>query len=346
MHGAISRTHLVVATLAIVVLAFGVLTWSQGAPASTQAATTGAKTQMDIVINSGQCDSAVQSKCTLGAGSSFTVQIVPSTIPAGGYAGWQTLLDYGSLLYKPGVVESEISWDIGILPKRAPSAPSGKEGSVGHFDVSAFFPDPVTGLLPVSLQKSALLTVNFNCSQNAGGEFSQLLSLIDFNTSPSGTTFVLDDKATQVPNTTSLTINCQAKQPDPGDTDQDGCSDQAENGAFEYLGGQRNFLYFWDFYDVWTRPPGDPSGWERNKVLNIFDINATGARFGPGPLLSKSDALAQALIAPTDATSYHPAYDRGPIIGANVWDRGPPDGSINIVDDILGIAQQFGHSCA
>ena len=120
---------------------------------------------------------------------------------------------------------------------------------------------------------------------------------------------------------------------------------QAENGAFGYLGGQRNYAYFWDFYDVWTHPPGDPMGWERNKVLNIFDINAVGARFGPGPLLSKAQALAQALVAPTDAGSYHPAYDRGPIIGANMWDRGPPDGSINIVDDILGIAQQFGHDC-
>ena len=26
--------------------------------------------------------------------------------------------------------------------------------------------------------------------------------------------------------------------------------------------------------------------------------------------------------------------------------RGRPDGSINIVDDISGIAQQFGHNCA
>ena len=62
-------------------------------------------------------------------------------------------------------------------------------------------------------------------------------------------------------------------------------------------------------------------------------------------MLSKGDALAQALVAPTDATGYHPAFDRGPIIGANDWDRAPPDGSINIVDDILGVAAQFGHNC-
>ena len=104
----ISRTQLVIATLAIVALAFGVLTWSQGAPAGTQAANTGAKTQMDIVITGTFgptaviCDSgAGDTKCTLETGSAFTVQIVPSTIPVTGYAGWQTLLNYGSLLYKP-----------------------------------------------------------------------------------------------------------------------------------------------------------------------------------------------------------------------------------------------------
>ena len=144
----------------------------------------------------------------------------------------------------------------------------------------------------------------------------------------------------------SATKGCApAKLPEPGDRDRDGCSDQAENGAFEYLGGQRDYLYFWDFFDVWTHPPGDPIGWERNAVINIFDINATGMRFGPGPVLAKADALAEALAAPTDVTSYHAAYDRGPIIGANSWDRAPPDGSINIVDDILGVAAQFGHNC-
>ena len=131
----------------------------------------------------------------------------------------------------------------------------------------------------------------------------------------------------------------------PDDTDGDGCTDKAEGGPDASLGGQRNKNSFWDFYDVWTHPPGDPIGWERNAVINIFDINATGMRFGPGPVLSKEDAIAEALAAPTDGTGYHAAYDRGPIIGANDWDRGPPDGSINIVDDILGVAAQFGHNC-
>ena len=130
-----------------------------------------------------------------------------------------------------------------------------------------------------------------------------------------------------------------------GDADQDGCTNKAENGPDETIGGQRNNGQFWDFYDVWTHPPGDPVGWERNKILNVFDILAVGSRFGAGPQLSKEDALAAALTEPTDDTSYHPAYDRGPISGPNAWDRAPADGSINIIDDILGVVQQYGHDC-
>ena len=291
------------------------------------------------------CDSRTQSTCKLENGSSFALDLVPSIISPAGYIGWQTLLDYGGLLYKPN--DNENTWVRSHLRHRKPRWPSGKENQVLHWDVTGSFPP-----FPTSFQTTALLTLQFNCADNdqpPGQAFSQLLQLIDFNATYSGTTFVNQDQDVLVPKPSSLTIECNpppTKQPGPADTDGDGCSDQAENGAFEYLGGQRNYLDFWDFYDVWTHPAGDPIGWERDRVLNIFDIIAVGARFGPGPLLSKADALAQALVAPTDATSYHPAYDRGPVIGANLWDRGPPDGSINIVDDILGIAQQFGHNCA
>ena len=132
------------------------------------------------------------------------------------------------------------------------------------------------------------------------------------------------------------------------DFDGDGCRNIAEldvSAASEETGGLRDPFNPWDFYDVWTHPSGDPEGWERSKVINIFDILGVIKRFGSGSVLSKQDALDAALIAPTDDSSYHPAFDRGPIIGANNWDRAPPDGAINIVDDILGVAFQFGHNC-
>ncbi|MCH7580222.1 MAG: hypothetical protein IIB22_08260 [Chloroflexi bacterium] len=134
----------------------------------------------------------------------------------------------------------------------------------------------------------------------------------------------------------------------PTDKDGDGCRDVAEiepkTGAT--LGGGRNPNYFWDFYDVWTHPPGQPTAWERNKVINLFDILAVAPRFGAATRVDKPEALAAALIEPTDDTSYHAGYDRGPIVGANPWDRAPPDGVINIPDDILGVAAQFGHNCS
>ena len=150
---------------------------------------------------------------------------------------------------------------------------------------------------------------------------------------------------TPTPTTTPTPTITPTKQPDPGDTDGDGCSDAQENGPDENLGGRRSHVSYWDFYDVWTHPPGQPTAWERNKVINVFDILAVALRFGPGPVADKQTALAAALTQPVDEAGYHPAYDRGLVIGANNWNRAGPDGSINIVDDILGIAQQFGHTC-
>ena len=133
------------------------------------------------------------------------------------------------------------------------------------------------------------------------------------------------------------------------DTDDDGCFDGREiagkpNAAF---GGGREPTYFWDFFDVWTHPAGQPTVWERNRVINVFDILGVALRFGFGQAPpAKEQALTQALIPPTDNNSYHPAFDRSPLVGPNAWDSGPPDGTINVINDVLVVAQQFGHSCA
>ena len=134
--------------------------------------------------------------------------------------------------------------------------------------------------------------------------------------------------------------------PDVQDTDRDRCSDGTEFGPRASEGGQRDPTKFWDFFDVWTHPSGEPLAWERNGQVNIFDILLVAARFGPGPAPpSEEQAVAAALTPPTDDSSYHIAYDRGPLVGPNAWDKGPPDGTINVVTDILGAAAQFGHNC-
>ncbi len=138
------------------------------------------------------------------------------------------------------------------------------------------------------------------------------------------------------------------------DTDQDGCTDVREqqgSPGSETSGGRRDPNYFWDFYDVWTRPDpiGQPSMWVRDKAVTIpGDVLGVAHRFGstrPGGPPTKTQALAEAFVPPTSPDGYHADYDRGPLIGPNAWDLGPPDGAIDIPNDILGVARQFGTNC-
>ena len=175
---------------------------------------------------------------------------------------------------------------------------------------------------------------------------------------PSATPCKVVSTPTQTPTITPT------KQPAPADTDGDGCSDEAENGPDVALGGQRDYLYFWDFYDVWTHPADDPLGWERNGLINIFDIIQVAAQFGIplgylGDVGDKAALVERALTPPSDLPPQggggvashggvepdNPAYDRGPFSGPSPWHLGPPDGTINITDDILRVAAQFGHDC-
>ncbi len=138
------------------------------------------------------------------------------------------------------------------------------------------------------------------------------------------------------------------------DTDQDGCHDGREVNALPTSGGGRNPLSFWDFYDVWTHPYANPTGWERDKVVSLFgDIFEVARRFDATddndmdgvpdkPVNRNSDPL----VPPTSESGYHPAFDRGPQVGPNTWDLGPPDGVITLFGDIFGVSVQFDHNCS
>jgi hypothetical protein len=132
------------------------------------------------------------------------------------------------------------------------------------------------------------------------------------------------------------------------DQDADGCSDGEELGPNGGQGGKRNPNSYWDFYDVWTHP-GSPSVWTRDKVVTVSgDILGVARRFGamrPGGAPSKAVALTEAQTPPVSDTGYHAAFDRGAVVGSDPWDRDPPDGAITVSQDVLGVAQQFGHSC-
>lgn len=139
---------------------------------------------------------------------------------------------------------------------------------------------------------------------------------------------------------------------DPDD-DNDGCRDTAElpitNGS-QVVGGLRSARDFWDFYDVWTHPTSNPTGWVRNGTVDLFsDIFGVAKRYGTHGTVpaTEQQRVAAALTPPPDNTGYHMDYDRSaPAPGADLWDMGPPNGTIDLFTDILGVALQFGHHCA
>lgn len=122
------------------------------------------------------------------------------------------------------------------------------------------------------------------------------------------------------------------------DTDRDGCTDDQEAGSNPALGGLRDPLNFWDFYDTpdadnvrdraITTASGDPG-----RVVARFGANDNG---GADPISRYSDPFAPAPAAP----AYHPAFDRGPTASKVA------DGAITLANDILGVYAQLLHSCA
>jgi hypothetical protein len=145
---------------------------------------------------------------------------------------------------------------------------------------------------------------------------------------------------TKAPPIPTLPLPCTptpipTKQPDPGDTDGDGCSDQQENGPDPMLGGDRDYLNFWDFFDT----PG--GGNVRDKQISGLDFFGLLGRFN-----ATGNASIDPLSSPAPAPIYHTAFDRGPWTGPNPWSAyAPADGSI-AGTDFFAMLAQFGHSCA
>jgi hypothetical protein len=83
------------------------------------------------------------------------------------------------------------------------------------------------------------------------------------------------------------------------------------------MGGQRNFLNPWDWWD----PTGD-------QLVRIGDILAVAGHYG----------------GDVGEPAYDELYDRT-LIGANPWNLGPPDGMIRSVDINL-IVKLYNAGCS
>ncbi|MCH7511118.1 MAG: S8 family serine peptidase [Chloroflexi bacterium] len=124
----------------------------------------------------------------------------------------------------------------------------------------------------------------------------------------------------------TVTIECVERL----DSDGDGCTDEQELGPNRLLGGQRNPLDFWDFFDP-----------NRDGAVSLLDFLAVLARVGTG-----GDPTIDPLSEPPPPPAYHTRFDRtGASPGGNPWQSGPPDGTISL-RDFLALLAQFGHTCA
>jgi alpha-tubulin suppressor-like RCC1 family protein len=123
----------------------------------------------------------------------------------------------------------------------------------------------------------------------------------------------LNPKPTHTPTPTATPT------PDPADTDGDGCTDQRELGPNPGLGGQRDPLNPWDYFN----PTGD-------RINRSDDISAVVAKYGHDDGASPD---------------YHVKYDRTPLAGGHPWQFDAPNGTIRAFDIGAAVAS-FGHDCA
>ena len=165
---------------------------------------------------------------------------------------------------------------------------------------------------------TTLASITFDCETQ--GTTALAISLIVFAEATVG-----DLQDVSEVNVLDGKIDCGSPVGALVDTDGDGCTDQKELGPDEMLGGLRDYLNPWDFYDV-----------------------AGGGGGPPDAIIDLSNDIFGVIIhyAPTGTEpEYDANFDRGPSAGPNAWNMTAPDGVIDLSNDILGVIQQYSHSC-
>jgi hypothetical protein len=195
-----------------VLFQFGTLTSCQDKPISPKGTPPPTPTpgpslaEMSLTVKSAGavCDvPAKPTKCAVAGDSPFTLSVEVNAAPAGGYVGFQTQVDYGSLVYKPAA--GEVVWPSASGPR---SQDPVWVNRVNHSAASGAVPP-----LPVSTYTGNIVDLQLTCPGE--GEFPVDLALYVAGTNAFGTTFFTDNYATRVlpdpvaPNVAdTLTINC------------------------------------------------------------------------------------------------------------------------------------------
>lgn len=131
-------------------------------------------------------------------------------------------------------------------------------------------------------------------------------------------------------------------------TDGDACTDGQELGLNQLLGGRRNPVSYWDFFDA-TGPGGVLDG-----AISGIDFFAVLGRFPaqniPPFANNKAAALAGILLPVPLPPAYHARFDRRNPLDTfkgylrEPWDTGMPNDAISGLDFFLVLAQ-FNHEC-
>ena len=214
---------------------------------------------------------------------------------------------------------------VGIGASNCPGTPPMPFDNNGPTDGSLTLGSPcIIDFTPgVNLQVLVTLVINKNLGVAGGGTIKVVLDAVhdaipnngDECDDPAGTDTILSTNYIYTPG--ACTPACSpAADPTKNDTDRDGCTDDRELSSTQNSGGLRDP---WNPYDY-------------------ADINHDGAVSVPVDILQVANSLGA--VPPNDRR------DRGALnYGPFAWNKSEPNGSIDVPNDILGVALQFGHSC-
>jgi hypothetical protein len=134
------------------------------------------------------------------------------------------------------------------------------------------------------------------------------------------------------------------------DTDKDGCADSEEVGAIPSLGGTRNPLFYWDFYDV-----PYPAIYTVCSSPGVCNPVPTKDRVAGGITTDVQALLKYAGFKNGVHWQYNVDLDANTVMDGVEYDRtnnnpppwsGPPDGTAGgITTDVTAMLKQAGHKC-
>ena len=280
-----------------------------------------------VEANDSTVDFAISGPTTVSVNDTFTATV--SLVSAGGVSGsvshWQ----------------AAISWTTGLT---GPGEGAGKALSINNCPSSGATAAPFTPLgpaqtaaaicmafpAPFSVAEETAITASFNLTCGATPSTETVTMRVTAGAKQNGTHIVDSGGNAHAELTGSETLDVQCLD---FDADDDGCTDEAELGPIASKGGMRDPDYYWDFMDMWINK-------QKNRRVNVLDIGAIVQR-----LFTAGDPGGDPLDPPQALTGYHVSADRSAPIGPNLWNAGPADGNINIIEIGLTVVQ-FGHDCS